>query len=135
MKSVFVATIAAIVALMLGSWMAVGAQAQGKPEIRDFMRRKLKQSQQMLEGLVRDDLDSVNTAAQEMKALSLDESWLVLQTVEYVEFSRKFRADVDALSVAAKKKNLDASTTAFNRLTSRCVECHKYVRDVRMVQK
>jgi hypothetical protein len=132
MKSV---SIAAVAGLMLASWVAVDAFAQRKPEIRDFMRSKLKHSQRVLEGLVRDDLDSVHRAAQEMKALSLDESWLVLQTVEYVEFSRKFRADADALSAAAKKNNLDASTAAFNRMTSRCVECHKYVRDVRMAQK
>ena len=129
------ASIVALAGLLLASGVAVDAFAQRKPQIRDFMRGKLKHSQIVLEGLVRDDLDSVNKAAQEMKSLSLDESWLVLQTVEYLEFSRKFRADADALSAAAKKNNLDASTTAFNRLTSRCVECHKYVRDVRMAKK
>ena len=77
---------------------------------------------------------AVQKAAQEMKLLSLEETWQVLQTAEYVEFSRKFRSEADALAAAAGKNQLENSTAAFNRLTTRCVECHKYVRDVRMTK-
>jgi hypothetical protein len=34
----------------------------------------------------------------------------------------------------AKKKNLDQATVAYNQLTTKCVQCHKYVRSVRMAQ-
>ena len=126
--------IAAIVGVTILSLGGVHGYAQ-KPDLRDFMRAKLKYSQRALEVLVRDDMEAVNKSAQEMKLLSLEESWQVLQTAEYVEFSRQFRGDVDALSDAAKKNKLEAATAAFNRVTSRCVECHKYVRDVRMAKR
>ena len=67
-----------------------------------------------------------------MSLLSLAASWQVLQTPEYDDYSRKFRTATDALSEAAKKKNLDEAATAYNRVTRRCVECHKYVRGIRM---
>jgi cytochrome c556 len=112
-----------------------GLESQAEnPDLRDFMRAKLKHSQKALEGLVRDDMESVVQAAQEMKLLSLDTTWQVLQTEKYVDFSRQFRMDVEALSNAAKKNNLELATSAFNGVTTRCVECHKYVRDVRMAK-
>ena len=69
-----------------------------------------------------------------LKLLSLDSSWQVLETPEYLNFSRQFRADADVLQEAAKKHKLDAATAAFNKVTTRCVECHKYVRGVRMAK-
>ena len=115
-------------------WLDWPVFAQQRVEMRDFMRAKLKYSQKVLEGLVIDDMAAVQKGAQEMKLLSLEETWRVLQTMEYVEFSRKFRGDADALATAAGKNQLENSTAAFNRLTTRCVECHKYVRDVRMAK-
>ncbi len=98
------------------------------------MRVKLKHSQAAIEGLVIDDLDKVARSAQEMSLLSLAETWQVLNTEDYIEYSRKFRRSADALAEAAKKKNLDQATIAFNQMTVKCVECHKYVRGVRMAR-
>jgi cytochrome c556 len=123
-----------IVGLIVMCVLAVNAYSQPRVALRDFMRAKLRFSQQALEGLVMDDLASVQKAAQEMKLLSLEETWQVLQTPEYVEFSRKFRTEAEALSAAAGKNQLENSTAAFNRLTTRCVECHKYVRGVRVAK-
>jgi cytochrome c556 len=106
--------------------------AAPRDELKDFMRAKLKHSQRVLEGLVMEDFDEVAKGAQEMSLLSLAASWQVLQTPEYLDFSRKFRTAADVLSEKAKKKDLTGATTAFNQLTVRCVECHKYVRAVRM---
>jgi cytochrome c556 len=125
--------IVAIAGVILVGLSGFESRAQN-PNLRDFMRAKLKHSQKVLEGLVLDDMDAVVQAAQEMKLLSLETNWQVLQTEKYVAFSRQFRADTDGLADAAKKNNLTSATTAFNRVTTRCVECHKYVRDVRMAK-
>lgn len=103
-------------------------------ELREFMRAKLKHSQSVLEGLVLSDFDKIGKGAQEMSLLSLAATWQVLQTPDYLEYSRKFRTAADALGEAAKKRNLEESTKAYNTMTVRCVECHKYVRGVRMAQ-
>jgi hypothetical protein len=118
--------------MMLGS--IVPSSSAQKPDLRDFMRAKLSHSQTILEGLVREDLDSVANEVNKLKLLSLDSSWQVLETPEYLNFSRQFRADADVLQEAAKKHKLDAATAAFNKVTTRCVECHKYVRGVRMAK-
>jgi hypothetical protein len=104
-------------------------------QLSDFMRVKLKHSQLVIEGLVLADFDKIAKNAQDMSLLSLAETWQVLQTPQYISYSRKFRNATDALSEAAKKKDLDKATEAYNLVLNRCVECHKYVRDVRMAQR
>jgi hypothetical protein len=103
-------------------------------ELKDFMRIKLKHSQDLLTGLVLEDFDQITKNAEALSLLTLAESWQVFQTPDYMEQSAKFRKAADALTEAAKKKNLDEATVAYNRVTSRCVECHKYVRAVRMAR-
>jgi hypothetical protein len=100
--------------------------------VRDFMRAKLKHSQDIVEGLAIEDFDMIAKAAQDMALLSQAANWQVLQTEEYLQHSREFRRAADALRDAAKKKNLDGSALAFMDATMKCVSCHKYVRGVRM---
>ncbi len=127
------ATIAAV-ALVACLGLSASGRAEPRDDLRDFMRAKLKHSQNVLEGLVLGDFDKIAKGAQEMSLLSLAASWQVLQTPEYLDYSRKFRAAADQLSETARKRNLDEATVAYNRLTTRCVECHKYVRDARMAK-
>jgi len=69
--------------------------------------------------------------AQAMSLLSMQSNWEVIQTTEYLERSRDFRRTCDSMTQAAKKKNLDGAALAYNDLTMKCINCHKYVRDVR----
>ena len=124
-----------ILGLSLVIVFATGSRAEPEDAMKEFMRAKLKHSQNVLEGLVLENYGEVAKNAQEMSLLSLAEQWQVFQTPEYLEYSRKFRNSADALNAMAKKKDLAGSTTAFNQLTQRCVECHKYVRGVRMAAK
>jgi cytochrome c556 len=127
--------VAAIGALLAISSLFIGrAVSAPRQDLRDFMRVKLNYSQKALEGLVLEDFTMVHKNAQDLSMLSLEEMWQVLNTPAYLEHSRKFRVAADALAEAAKKQNLDKATAAFNQLTSRCIECHKYVRDTRMAK-
>lgn len=122
---------------LLVSALALGltrGHAAAADELEDFMRAKLVHSQNVVEGLVRGDFDEIGKGAQEMSLLSLAETWQVLQTPQYIEFSKKFRKSADALSESARKKNLDQATKDYNVVLQRCVECHKYLRDVRMAR-
>jgi cytochrome c556 len=123
-----------ILSLATVSWSTAGQGDEPSEALRNFMRVKLKHSQKVLEGLVTEDFDAIAKNAQEMSLLSLAETWQVLQTPQYIEFSRKFRNAADTLSDMAKKKNLEEATSAYNKVTVRCVECHKYVRDLRMAK-
>ena len=100
--------------------------------VRVFMRVKLKHARQVLEGLAIEDFDKIAKSSQEMSLLSLASNWQVLQTAKYVEHSRDFRRAADRITEAARKGNLDAATLGYVEMTMRCVDCHKYVREVRI---
>jgi cytochrome c556 len=106
--------------------------AQQTTGSRDFMRLKLVASQKVLEGLVREDFEAIAKNAEELRLLSLDASWQVLQTAEYAQQSLEFRRSAEAVTVAAKKKNLDGAALAYLEVTMKCVNCHKYVRAAQM---
>jgi len=126
----------AIGSLALATVLVSGSGGYGEPreELKNFMLVKLKHSQKVLEGLVMEDFPEIAKHAQDLSLLSLAETWQVLQTPEYVDYSRKFRNAADTLSDMAKKRDLTGATMAFNQVTTKCVECHKYVRGVRMAE-
>ncbi len=125
-----------LVAAVSGLW-AVQARPQvenDRPmdkDLKEFMHAKLEHSKRVLEGLVLEDYESIAENANQMQLLSLDASWRVLRTPQYVEHSSDFRRTTTKLTTAAKEKNLDGATLAYVELTLKCVQCHKYVRTVR----
>jgi hypothetical protein len=127
------ASVPLLAAVMLAA-SAVPSFAQDKA-LKVFMQAKLAHSQRVLEGLVEEDYQKIDKNAQELSLLSLAATWQVLTTSEYVELSRKFRTATDKLAEAAKGKNLNEATKAFHVVTTRCVECHKYLRDVRYASR
>ena len=111
------------------------AEANAKPEankVSEFMRAKLTHSQKVLEALTTEDFAEMAKHSQEMSLLSQAENWQVLQTPEYRDRSTEFRRACDTLTEAARKKNLEAAALAYVDVTMKCVNCHKYVRHVRM---
>ena len=107
------------------------SQSYAADPIEAFMRAKLTHSQEVLEGLTTENYDQIAKHAQELSLLSQAASWNVLQTPEYKQRSLEFRRSADALTKAAKKKNLDGAALAYVDVTLKCVNCHKYVRGVR----
>lgn len=106
-------------------------QPQIRESVKVFMRPKLAHAQNVLEGLSLEQYEVISREAQALSLLSREAEWQVLQTAEYLHFSGEFRRAADAMHAAAEKKNLDAATLAYISMTLKCVECHKYVRDIR----
>jgi cytochrome c556 len=119
-----------------------GAQERAKPKkplmdeneetISKFMRAKLQHSQKLIESLAMEDYEAMAKSSQEMSLLTLAESWQVLQTADYLHESTAFRRSADAMTAAAKKKNLDGAALAYVEMTMQCVKCHKLVRHTKM---
>ena len=105
---------------------------QPPEKVSKYMRAKLVHSQKLLEALALEDFEQMIKHSQDLKLLSQESIWNVLQTEQYVQHSTDFRRRTDALTAAAKKKNLDGAALAYVELTLNCVQCHKYVRDTRM---
>jgi hypothetical protein len=109
--------------------ISVGAQ---QIENREFMRAKLRHSQEIVEGLALENYDQIARNAQRLAQLSHATNWQVLQTEEYLLQSREFRRATEALREQAKQKKLEGAVLAYFDVTMKCVNCHKYVRTVRM---
>ena len=120
-------------------WLITGAILLGAPastasaddRLSAFMKAKLGHSGKILEALTREDFELLGKNSQAMSLLCEDETWMVLQTPEYRERSNEFRRSVNAITEAARHKNLDAATLAYVDATLKCVACHKYVRQSR----
>ena len=130
MKRIVVA-VSLLFAAAAGLW-GMAAQPEEPNNVGEFMRLKLDHSKNVLEGLALEDYDLIAKNAQDMSLLSLAASWQVLQTPEYLQQSNEFRRTADALTKAAQDENLDGAALAYVELTMKCVNCHKYVRGVRM---
>lgn len=97
-----------------------------------FMRAKLQHAQKLIESLAVEDYEAMAKSSQEMSLLTLAEQWQVLQTADYLHESMAFRRSSDAMTAAAKKKNLDGAALAYVEMTMQCVKCHKMVRHAKM---
>jgi cytochrome c556 len=96
-----------------------------------FMQAKLGHAQKTLEGLAKEDFELVAKHSQAISLLCEDELWAVLKTAEYHERSKEFQRSINAITDAARKKNLEAATLAYVDSMMKCVTCHKYVRQTR----
>lgn len=127
-------TLSLLLPLILGFIALISPSAQGQDKVAVFMQAKLKHSQLVLKGLAMEDFDLIAKNSQAMSLLCEDEIWMVLQTPEYRERSTEFRRSVDTVTEAARKKNLEAAALGYVDVTLKCVNCHKFVRKVRMAR-
>lgn len=121
--------VAILLAGLLAGGLAVGlAQNKKSRATKEFMRDKLELAQGILEGLSVENYALIISRSQKLSAMSQQADWKVFENPDYEQQSIAFRRNVDALTKAAKNKNLDGATLAYVRVTMSCVECHKYVR-------
>ena len=114
---------------MLAAGVVVSsAQNKKSRATKEFMRDKLELTQGILEGLAVENIDLILSRSQRLSAMSQQVDWKVFENPDYEQQSIAFRRNVDALTKAAKNKNLDGATLAYVRVTMSCIECHKYVR-------
>ena len=116
------------VLLFFGLTAVVSAQPQTPVTTKEFMREKLEQSQKLLAALATEDYFTLGKVSQRLSEMTRDATWQAFQNPDYSAFSASFRGQANALTKAAKEKNIDASTLAYVRMTMSCVDCHKWVR-------
>ncbi len=126
MRTKFV--VVTLLALLAASVIMSSAQNKKSRATKEFMRDKLELTQGILEGLAVENFDLILSRSQRLSAMSQEVGWKVFENPDYEQQSIAFRRNVDALTKAAKNKNLDGATLAYVRATMSCVECHKYVR-------
>ena len=100
-----------------------------------LMRDKLAYTNKALDGLAVEDFAKVVESAQMLRMISQASSWYVLDSDEYTRLSKNFQEQAADLGRHAKEKNLDAASLDYMRITLTCVQCHKYMREIRAKQK
>lgn len=100
------------------------------PVMKHFMRRKLDPAHRVLDALAMEDYPAIVRHSQELSVLSLDASWQVFQTPDYVRHSDEFRRIADRMTDAGRRKDLSSAADAYSDLTRSCVRCHEHVRSV-----
>lgn len=111
-----------------------GAQEENKRPTKVFMREKLKDAQQVLEGLALEDFEKIKQGADHMQHMSKATEWHVIAGPEYAQHSAEFRRCCEQLFKHADRKNIDAVAISYLHLTTTCIDCHKYVRSTRVAR-
>jgi hypothetical protein len=116
-----------------GALLRGGNQAQDKEALRDkvkvFMRAKLTNSQNVIEGLATENWDMIEGGAARMLVMSKASEWSVGETgPQYKQDTNDFVNACKQMITQSRKKNLEGATLAYLQLTMDCVECHKHVR-------
>lgn len=125
----------------LGLWLAVPnwAQEKAKPnpdlKLKAFMRQKLAACGEILEGVTTENAALIQSGAATLTELSKAEEWRVSNDVMYRQFSEEFQRNAKKLAEAAEKGNFDDVTLKWIDTTLSCVECHKFVRGIRIADK
>lgn len=101
----------------------------------ELMRKKLKHSQGVLEGVALNDFDKIADNADQLITISQQAEWVVVKSPQYELFSNQFRRSAEGLVKNAKAKNLDGAALDYVDMTMTCVKCHKYVRESRGVRR
>jgi len=124
-----------LVAGSLGGVLGSRAADPANEEQRDavLMRAKLAASQQTLEGLMYGDFDSIGRGARQLH--DIEEWHSSKQDAVYDHYSAEFRRLSEKLFRLANEKNAEGAFYTYQHLTSTCVACHEYVRDVPKIPK
>lgn len=100
--------------------------------LKDYMRKKLAASNQILEGLCTDDNEMVLEGARTLNEMSKSERWRVNNDAMYRQFSSEFREITQQLIAAAEKNNEDRVALKWMDATMSCIDCHNFVRGIRI---
>ena len=121
-----------LAATVAGGLIASGASQKRSP-LQQYMRQKLEHAQYALEGLALEDFKLIEKNATAMRKLSEDARWRITPNLDYLRRSAEFQDLAAELAAKAKARNLEGATLAYVQLTINCVNCHKLVRDERLV--
>ena len=118
-----------IAGALITTWQLGAADPDARPnQDAILMRAKLAASQQALEGLMSGDCDLIGRGARQLRDI---EHWNTSKRdAVYDHYSAEFRRLSERLVHLAEEENLEATLFTYQHLTSTCVSCHQYVRDV-----
>ena len=119
-----------------GVWFVMAEEDKPKPvakakeTVRQFMRKKLAATQDILEGLTTEDFEMIGRGAKLLKTMSEHADFQVSKETMYRQHAAEFERISGKLEKAATDLKLDSAALQYVNLTMNCIECHKFVRNV-----
>lgn len=101
-----------------------------EPPVGVLMRAKLASAQKVMEGLVTEKFELVQAGAKELHKISDAAQWRGVNDPVYNHQSAEFRRLTEKLLRMAEERNLDGASFTYLHMTTNCITCHQYVRDV-----
>jgi hypothetical protein len=105
---------------------------ESKSAVAKFMRAKLHNSQDVLEGLTTEDYEKIKAGAQRMIIMAKAAEWNSYGGEVYARDTAIFVDSAQELVNHAKGKNLDGATLSYVQLTMNCMACHKHLKGVKV---
>lgn len=118
-----------VVAVLLVGAGAAQGPASG-PDQQPIMEAKLAHAQKLLASLAREDFAGMSASAEALLAVARRQ-WMEQETPEYRAHLKNFWTVLEGVQTAAGERNLDGATIGYVQMTISCVQCHKYLRDLR----
>ena len=116
--------------LPLSALPLASQEPKKKRETDPLMALKLKEAQNLLEGLSLNDLAKVQKSAEELLRISKEAQFRkVLTTAKYEYHANTFQQAAEVVIEKAKAKNLDGATLGYLDMTRTCIKCHQYTRE------
>jgi len=106
---------------------------QLRSKVALFMRAKLINSQNVLEGLTTENFDLIRQGAERMIVMSKAAEWRVGGGEVYTQDTAQFVAAAQDLIKQSKERNVDGATLSYLQLTMNCITCHKHIREEKTV--
>jgi hypothetical protein len=101
-------------------------------DVSRVMREKLQHSERLLDAVVTSNWAQLEIHSLALDRLTDDPRWTILKYPEYATYSLAFKRAVHDLHEAAVQRDLDEAPHAYNTVTLRCVECHRYLARARI---
>ncbi|MBM3993828.1 MAG: hypothetical protein FJ303_06705 [Planctomycetes bacterium] len=119
----------AVLTLLVGA--LVGTEIYAQARLQQLMIEKLTHAQKLLEGIATAKFDKIEKHANELIRISKTAEWLANKQPRYEQFSNDFARSAEGIVKKAREKNIDGVTLGYFDLTSSCVRCHQYLREIR----
>ncbi|MFT3882625.1 MAG: hypothetical protein QM703_23610 [Gemmatales bacterium] len=133
-------TVAALVTLCGWTMCILLAQDSKQDSKKDqplnkLMEHKLETSKNLLGAVAKNDFVKAGANAEELARISLELGKRYPNNLQFQDFGKEYRNELQGLLKAVRKQNTEGMTLAYVKVTMSCFNCHTYVRETRMAMK
>lgn len=107
---------------------------EATPRLKQFMRKKLAASDQIMEGLTTPDFALLRKGATAMIHMSKEAVWETDAGLVYTQDTADFVRSAERIIRMANAKDLEGAALTYSQLTLQCVHCHRRVRREKVVR-